>query len=190
VSSEERLVFMTTNHLDRLDPALIRPGRVDLCLELGDASQAQIIRLFAKFFPTAAELAASASQAKPEEPDNQVDCSAEEQAVVSTPAAAEGDSVEFARRVQALGLPVSMAQLQGYLLVHKRSPSGALGNLESLRQMIVNSRAVPKTAEQPPASLAEVLRAAHEKQKPSAPVFKGAADIDRMFYQPQQGAQL
>ncbi len=40
-SSEERLVFMTTNHLARLDPALIRPGRVDLVLELGDASAAQ-----------------------------------------------------------------------------------------------------------------------------------------------------
>lgn len=26
-ASEGRLVFMTTNHLNRLDPALIRPGR-------------------------------------------------------------------------------------------------------------------------------------------------------------------
>lgn len=28
-SSEGRILFMTTNYLDRLDPALIRPGRVD-----------------------------------------------------------------------------------------------------------------------------------------------------------------
>ena len=29
-STEGRIVFMTTNYVDRLDPALIRPGRVDL----------------------------------------------------------------------------------------------------------------------------------------------------------------
>ncbi|KAH9981031.1 BCS1 N terminal-domain-containing protein [Lactifluus volemus] len=29
-SGEERIIFLTTNHIDRLDPALIRPGRVDL----------------------------------------------------------------------------------------------------------------------------------------------------------------
>ena len=29
-SSEERLIFMTTNYKDRLDSALIRPGRVDV----------------------------------------------------------------------------------------------------------------------------------------------------------------
>ena len=28
-STEGRIVFMTTNYIDRLDPALIRPGRVD-----------------------------------------------------------------------------------------------------------------------------------------------------------------
>lgn len=32
-SAEERVLFMTTNHVHRLDPALIRPGRVDVqCL--------------------------------------------------------------------------------------------------------------------------------------------------------------
>lgn len=29
-SADERILFMTTNHVDRLDPALIRPGRVDV----------------------------------------------------------------------------------------------------------------------------------------------------------------
>jgi chaperone BCS1 len=29
-SAEERVLFMTTNFVDRLDPALIRPGRVDV----------------------------------------------------------------------------------------------------------------------------------------------------------------
>jgi chaperone BCS1 len=41
--SEERLVFMTTNHIDRLDPALIRPGRVDFVQLVDDASDFQVI---------------------------------------------------------------------------------------------------------------------------------------------------
>lgn len=48
--SEERLVFMTTNHVDRLDPALIRPGRVDFSQHIGDASDYQIKTLVKKFF--------------------------------------------------------------------------------------------------------------------------------------------
>lgn len=41
-ASEERLVFMTTNHIDRLDPALIRPGRVDYVQLIGDATDHQV----------------------------------------------------------------------------------------------------------------------------------------------------
>lgn len=40
--SEERLVFMTTNYLERLDPALIRPGRVDYAQLIDDASEYQV----------------------------------------------------------------------------------------------------------------------------------------------------
>ncbi|PWN40735.1 hypothetical protein IE81DRAFT_292919 [Ceraceosorus guamensis] len=49
-SSESRIVFMTTNHAERLDPALVRPGRVDLSLELGDADEHQVRLMFKKFY--------------------------------------------------------------------------------------------------------------------------------------------
>jgi mitochondrial chaperone BCS1 len=49
-SGEERIIFMTTNHLSALDPALIRPGRVDLIELLDDASPAQARRLFLQFY--------------------------------------------------------------------------------------------------------------------------------------------
>jgi len=49
-SGEERVCFMTTNHLDRLDPALIRPGRVDLQQFVGDATPMQARRLFIQFY--------------------------------------------------------------------------------------------------------------------------------------------
>jgi mitochondrial chaperone BCS1 len=50
-SSEERILFMTTNHLDRLDDALIRPGRVDYKQYIGYASDSQIEAMFMRFFP-------------------------------------------------------------------------------------------------------------------------------------------
>lgn len=49
-SGEERIIFMTTNHPERLDPALIRPGRVDLSVLIDDASPEQARRLFTRFY--------------------------------------------------------------------------------------------------------------------------------------------
>ncbi|KAI5121663.1 hypothetical protein M0805_002739 [Coniferiporia weirii] len=49
-SGEERIVFMTTNHLERLDPALIRPGRVDLLELIDDALPTQATELFTRFY--------------------------------------------------------------------------------------------------------------------------------------------
>ncbi|OLY83400.1 Mitochondrial chaperone BCS1 [Smittium mucronatum] len=56
-SAEERLVFMTTNHIERLDKALIRPGRVDYKVYLGNASKHQIIEMYIKFYPNDKNLA-------------------------------------------------------------------------------------------------------------------------------------
>ncbi|XP_003748167.1 mitochondrial chaperone BCS1 [Galendromus occidentalis] len=50
VSAEARLLFMTTNHIDRLDPALIRPGRVDVKEYIGDASDYQLKGIFRRFY--------------------------------------------------------------------------------------------------------------------------------------------
>ncbi|KAG8712517.1 hypothetical protein FRC09_019783 [Ceratobasidium sp. 395] len=54
-SGEERIVFMTTNHLSRLDPALIRPGRVDLIQLLDDAQPDQAAQLFARFYKSGSD---------------------------------------------------------------------------------------------------------------------------------------
>jgi SpoVK/Ycf46/Vps4 family AAA+-type ATPase len=41
---------MTTNHIDRLDKAMIRPGRIDYVEYIGDATDYQIRNLFQNFF--------------------------------------------------------------------------------------------------------------------------------------------
>jgi chaperone BCS1 len=56
-SPEGRIVMMTTNHLDRLDPALIRPGRADVKLSFGNATADQARQLFERFFPGRPSLA-------------------------------------------------------------------------------------------------------------------------------------
>jgi mitochondrial chaperone BCS1 len=49
-SREGRVLFLTTNHPERLDPALVRPGRVDRKVELGYATPDQARRLFLWFY--------------------------------------------------------------------------------------------------------------------------------------------
>ncbi|KAJ3136714.1 hypothetical protein HDU90_003092 [Geranomyces variabilis] len=56
-SSEERIIFMTTNHVSRLDPALIRPGRVDVKVLLDDANADQARQMFLRFFVGETKLA-------------------------------------------------------------------------------------------------------------------------------------
>jgi len=54
---EGRLLFMTTNHKERLDAALIRPGRCDGQIYFGLASKYQMAKLFLAFYPGEEELA-------------------------------------------------------------------------------------------------------------------------------------
>ncbi|KAF8965606.1 hypothetical protein BDZ97DRAFT_1757154 [Flammula alnicola] len=54
-ASEGRLLFATTNHLERLDPALSRPGRMDVWVEFKNASKWQAEALFRNFFPSEEE---------------------------------------------------------------------------------------------------------------------------------------
>jgi chaperone BCS1 len=49
-SHEGRVLVMTTNHPEKLDDALIRPGRVDHQVAFGNATQSQIQELFERMY--------------------------------------------------------------------------------------------------------------------------------------------
>ena len=96
-SGEERIIFLTTNHIDRLDPALIRPGRVDLASPVDDAVPEQARTLFTNFYGN--------GQAKDDASDNEVE--------------QLGRQVEeIVREGMKDGHRVSMAALQGMFIRH------------------------------------------------------------------------
>ena len=49
------LFIMTTNHREELDDALLRPGRIDYQLYMGNASDHQKVELYRRFFPESFE---------------------------------------------------------------------------------------------------------------------------------------
>lgn len=93
-SADSRIVFMTTNHLERLDPALVRPGRVDLVSFLGDASPYQAQELFERFY------GGSTDESDP--------------VVLSQRAEAVGQAVR--EQAEKHGKAISMAALQGLFI--------------------------------------------------------------------------
>ena len=51
VDSDGRVFVMTTNHIEQIDPALLRPGRINLSLKLDYMTPEMFRRGFARFFP-------------------------------------------------------------------------------------------------------------------------------------------
>lgn len=49
-AQEGRILVMTTNHKEHLDPALIRPGRADVHVRIDNAVRSQIKQMFLKFY--------------------------------------------------------------------------------------------------------------------------------------------
>ncbi|KAI9345433.1 P-loop containing nucleoside triphosphate hydrolase protein [Pilaira anomala] len=49
VAQEGTMVFMTCNDVNRIQPALLRPGRIDMKMELGYADKSQISKMFLRF---------------------------------------------------------------------------------------------------------------------------------------------
>lgn len=59
------ITIMTTNHIEKLDPALIRNGRADRVVELGKPSMTEISNLWTMFFPDEKNMIAKDSDVFP-----------------------------------------------------------------------------------------------------------------------------
>ncbi len=80
-----QIVVMTTNHPDRLDEALFRPGRVDVTLEIGNATPDQARRIALRFGLTADEASDFATMVREGEPRSMASLQAELLAMSSKP---------------------------------------------------------------------------------------------------------
>ncbi|KAL5518422.1 BAT2_1 [Sanghuangporus vaninii] len=133
VTSEEgRITFATTNHIDRLDPALIREGRMDVKLEYKLANQYQIqetyLRFYEQRFVRSEEESSRDTEAKGPAPPRPSLMSMHIEKDDEPPLARD-EVHELARRF-AEAIPedtFSLAQIQGYLLTKKVQPRGAAG---------------------------------------------------------------
>lgn len=67
----------TTNHLERLDPALSRPGRMDVWVEFKNASKWQCEALFRNFFPSSEDFFAASSSVQGSDSGIEVDSDVE-----------------------------------------------------------------------------------------------------------------
>ncbi|KAI8610320.1 hypothetical protein BC830DRAFT_1221708 [Chytriomyces sp. MP71] len=54
-TSERCRVFMTTNHISRLNLALIQPGHADVKVKVDNCSDAQTRAIIRRFYPTASD---------------------------------------------------------------------------------------------------------------------------------------
>ncbi|KAF8892728.1 P-loop containing nucleoside triphosphate hydrolase protein [Mucidula mucida] len=102
-SEEGKLFFATTNYIDRLDAALLRPGRIDRKVEYRLATQDQAEALYRRFYP--------------------------ESRLSEFDVGDEKLGLEDLVRQFGMAIPAdefSTAELQGYLLGHKKAPRAAV----------------------------------------------------------------
>ena len=108
-SKEGRVLIMTTNHVDHIDEAVIRPGRVDKMIEFGHANQEMLLELFQFIYMPLTKIEAKQS-------------SWDDQAIRAL-------ATEFAGRVPEMQF--SPAQVLAFLIEHKISPQEAVNNVIS-----------------------------------------------------------
>ncbi|KAJ7610380.1 P-loop containing nucleoside triphosphate hydrolase protein [Roridomyces roridus] len=119
-SEEGRLFFATTNYIDRLDPAFLRPGRVDRKIEYGLATSNQARALFVRFFPE--ERFPGVLSASDDEDATKAKATPEQRSLASL-------AEQFAQAIP--DGEFSTADLQGYLLGFKTQPVEAVAGVKA-----------------------------------------------------------
>ncbi|PSN74737.1 P-loop containing nucleoside triphosphate hydrolase protein, partial [Corynespora cassiicola Philippines] len=126
-AQEGRILIMTTNHRERFDAALTRPGRIDYEVKFTNATQEQAADIFVRMFAPPSSGKKKKKVVKKEERD------AEKQRIIEGRGNDDGspEAKELRERAGkfAKEIPegkVSPAEIQGFLLVRKGQPAKAL----------------------------------------------------------------
>ncbi|KAL7807223.1 BCS1 N terminal domain-containing protein [Trichoderma gracile] len=134
-SQEGRLLIMTTNHIEKLDKALIRPGRVDMMVPFSLADRTMTQAIFrAIYAPFESEITSDEVAVKPKSKKGVVASKRAEPDEAAKERWAK-QHAEISQRIEALSLEFSAkipefefspAEIQGLLLRHKRSPEDVI----------------------------------------------------------------
>lgn len=138
-SSEGRILVMTTNHIEKLDAALLRPGRVDCTVHFGRADHHVLVGMFKAIYSTIeAELAASNAEKEKVAAANEKEKTAGSgNGSILRGIFHHGKSAEeiyALAEVFADAVPsekYTPAEIQGYLLQHKTDPQGAIDGVQA-----------------------------------------------------------
>jgi chaperone BCS1 len=137
---EGRILIMTSNCPEKLDDALLRPGRVDMKVEFTNCSREQIVDMFTRMFSTDRDAQDSEPKRAPrlakrsDEGNTQFrELLAQKQPHLTDIETVDAEKV--AHMAEQFGDLVpeyqfSPAELQGYMLVRRHQPSKALADIE------------------------------------------------------------
>jgi chaperone BCS1 len=157
-SQEGRVLIMTTNHIDKLDDALIRPGRVDMTVKFDLTDKAVNCQLFRAIYTTMEgdnPPNGSKNSLTAVLPTVKITKESEKASgpVVTSEPVVEAEAGETATeelvRISALAqefadqIPdytFSPAEIQGYLLKHKRDPAAAVSSAQGWVQKKKNEK--------------------------------------------------
>ncbi|KAF7370924.1 Mitochondrial chaperone bcs1 [Mycena sanguinolenta] len=123
-AAEGRLLFATTNHIERLDPALSRPGRMDVWVNFTHATKWQAEGIFKCFFPYKPSTVAASENVPTDASQKNLPLPKRKASTHAIPVLSEAEISELAKRF-AEAIPedeLSVAALQGYLLKNKTRP--------------------------------------------------------------------
>lgn len=124
------MLIMTTNTPEKLDAALIRPGRVDLQVAFTLATQDQIQETFLRMYSTTPD--EQATSGRP------VNSRIRPGSQIIDPAKLEEMARQFATSLP--GNEFSPAEIQGYLLMRKKEPQRALDDVKRWRDELLDSK--------------------------------------------------
>ncbi|KAL7272336.1 hypothetical protein RUND412_004863 [Rhizina undulata] len=132
-SHEGRILIMTTNHRERLDPALIRPGRVDVQIEFGYAGKETIAEIFRELYSSVDGMEEERKVFGGESDHFSMANEKSSFSKMNTKKDAYKASIaelaeKFADGIEADTL--TPAEIQGYLMSYKRAPNQALTDLK------------------------------------------------------------
>ena len=120
---EGRLLFATTNHIERLDPALSRPGRMDVWINFKNATRWQAEGIFKRFFPC--KTSSPDAAAETTDPSANGTYAIKRKKGISAIPVLEEEELNKLAKEFASNIPeeeVSVAALQGFLLKNKARP--------------------------------------------------------------------